>query len=109
MRKLKNTSELFKLSGLKDYAITTKGLRPSQILKSESFVKKVIHVLKDEYINLFGHDIEKSELYNLSSRVPVHRHRKHIISEKSGNNYDEFEKSRLISKEKQRETFSRPN
>ena len=30
----KNTSELFKFSGLKDYAITTKGLRPSKILKS---------------------------------------------------------------------------
>ena len=99
----KNTSELFKFSGLKDHAVTLKGLRPSQILKSESCVKEVIHVLKNEYINPFGGDIGKSELYNLSSGVPLHRSiAESILSvRKVGiTKYDESEKSRLISKEK---------
>ena len=59
--------------------------------------------MKDEYINPFSHDIEKSELYNLSSGVPLHRDiAESILSvRKVGiTKYDEFEKSRLIDKEK---------
>ena len=59
--------------------------------------------MKNEYINPFGGDIGKSELYNLSSGVPLHRSIAESILpvRKVGiTKYDESEKSRLISKEK---------
>ena len=48
-----------------------KFLRPSQILKSESFCSRVVATLKQEYINPFDSELEKSLLYNLSSGMPI--------------------------------------
>ena len=48
-----------------------KALRPSQILTSEKMVTKVIEVLQEEYINPFSLLVDKEQLYNLSSGVPV--------------------------------------
>ena len=43
-----------------------KPLRPSQILRSEEMVKNVVSILSDEYINPFGSDSDKYQLFNLS-------------------------------------------
>ena len=48
-----------------------KPLRPSQIIKSEAMVSKVIQILEDEYINPFGVQVDEEKLINLSSGVPL--------------------------------------
>ena len=48
-----------------------KSLLPSMILKTEKMAKKVMKVLKEEYVNPFGAELDKQELYNLSSGVPL--------------------------------------
>ena len=48
-----------------------KPLRPSQILKSERFVSKIINVLKEEHINPFDGNLDKGLLVNLSSGIAV--------------------------------------
>ena len=47
-----------------------KSLRPSMILKMEKLTERIMKVLKDEYVNLFG-ELDKHILYNLSSGVPL--------------------------------------
>ena len=44
-----------------------KPLRPSQILRSEEMVKNVVSILSNEYTNPFGSDLDKYQLFNLSS------------------------------------------
>ena len=67
----KNTSELLKMADIDPPADIYKALRPSQILKSESFTNQIMKILSQEYINPFGADLDTSLLYNLSSGVPV--------------------------------------
>lgn len=51
-----------------------KSLRPSMILKTEKLTERIMKVLKDEYVNPFGEEIDKHVLYNLSSGVPLRKH-----------------------------------
>ena len=44
-----------------------KPLCPSQILRSEEMVKNIVSILSNEYINPFGFDLDKYQLFNLSS------------------------------------------
>ena len=44
-----------------------KPLRPLQILRSEEIVKNVVSILSNEYINPFGSDLDKYQLFNLTS------------------------------------------
>ena len=48
-----------------------KSLRPSMILKMEKLTERIMKVLKDEYVNPFGEELDKHILYNLSSGVPL--------------------------------------
>jgi hypothetical protein len=66
-----NLNALNEMAGVQRQTEMYKPLRPSQIIKSEEVVSKVIHVLKEEYINPFGIQIDESNLFNLSSGVPV--------------------------------------
>ena len=67
----KNTSELLNMADIKSPKYIYKSLRPSQVLKSESFTEKIVKTLRKEYTNPFGSDLDRSLLYNLSSGVPV--------------------------------------
>lgn len=66
-----NTSELLNMVDMKSSNDMYKSLRPSMILKTEKMAEKVVKVLKDEYVNPFGAELDKHELYNLSSGVPL--------------------------------------
>eukprot|EP00794_Sanderia_malayensis_P010438 gene10438-biopygen7613 len=67
----KNTNALLSLADLNTQSTMYKPLRPSQILKSERFVDSIMQVLKEEYINPFDSEIEKDQLWNLSSGIPA--------------------------------------
>ena len=67
----KTVNELAKMANMKSCDEDRKSLRPSQILKTESMVTRIINVLKEEYINPFGTELDKTELYHLSSGVPL--------------------------------------
>ncbi len=67
----KNTAELLHMANIQTPGDIYKSLRPSQILKSESFCTRIVTVLKEEYINPFDSDLEKNLLYNLSSGMPI--------------------------------------
>ena len=66
-----NTAELLHMANIQTPGDIYKSLRPSQILKSESFCTRIVTVLKEEYINPFDSDLEKNLLYNLSSGMPI--------------------------------------
>ena len=61
------------------YESQYKPLRPSQILNSEKMVSAVIAVLEDEYLNPFDIFIEKMQLFNLSSCIPVQHNEGEIL------------------------------
>ena len=67
----KNVKEMKEMAGTITKSEMYKALRPSQILTSEKMVTKVIEVLQEEYINPFSVLVDKEQLYNLSSGVPV--------------------------------------
>ena len=79
-----------------------KPLRTSQILRSEEMVKNVVSVLSNEYINPFGSDLDKDQLFNLSSSAPIDDSNavEQILNiRKVGkDNFSEFKKNRLSSK-----------
>ena len=65
-------SELWDIAGLSDSAQEPqKCLRPSQILKSEAAVEKIMDVLEGTFVNPFSDDLEKDKLYNLASGCPI--------------------------------------
>ena len=66
----KNLNELKKMVGLNRGGECYKPLRPSQIIKSEKLVTKVVSILENEYINPFGFR-EKDELINISSGLSL--------------------------------------
>ena len=41
------------------------------IQKTEKLTETIMKVLKDEYINPFGGELDKHALYNLSSSIPL--------------------------------------
>lgn len=45
--------------------------RPSQVKLSEIFVRNIIAVITEEYINPFDPSLNKDFLYNLSSGIPT--------------------------------------
>ena len=63
---VRNTSELLTTTNE-----LYKSLRPSMILKTEKMTERIVKVLKDEYVNPFGEELDKHVLYNLSSGVPL--------------------------------------
>ena len=64
-----NTSELKSMTGINQENFVYKSLRPSEIIKSEQNVQRIVKVLKEEeYINPFSAELY---LYNLSSGLPV--------------------------------------
>ena len=67
----KNTNALKVMAGLRDKNHKYKHLRPSEIIRSEKKVRKIINVLTNEYINPFDISEDNSHLYNLSSGVPL--------------------------------------
>ena len=66
-----NTKALLSLADVNHSASTYKPLRPSQILQSEKFVTRIIDVLKEEYVNPFGVNVDKEKLVNLSSGIAL--------------------------------------
>ena len=66
-----NTSELKSMTGIAQENFAHKSLRPSEIIKSEKKVQRIVEVLQDEYINPFDEDLEKNYLYNLSSGIAI--------------------------------------
>ena len=59
------------MCGLNVSSLHYKTQRPSQILQSEDLVSQIVTVLQNEYINPFDISIDKSNLLNLSSGVPI--------------------------------------
>ena len=49
----------------------TKSCRKSEIRKSKERVQNLLGVLKEEFVNPFSNDLDKSKLFNLSSGAPV--------------------------------------
>ena len=98
----RNTTELLSLAGMKSSFDMYKPLRPSQILRSEEMVKNVVSVLSNEYINPFGSDLDKDQLFNLSSGAPINDSNavEQILNIRivGKDNYNEFKKNRLSSK-----------
>ena len=70
--------------------------------RSEEMVKNVVSVLSNEYINPFGSDLDKDQLFNLSSSAPIDDSNavEQILNiRKVGkDNFSEFKKNRLSSK-----------
>ena len=69
----KNISELMKMADLDTANNVYKGLRPSQVKRSENVTSQIVNTLTKEYINPFGYDLDKDLLFNLSSGLPVCR------------------------------------
>ena len=74
-----------------------KSLRPSEIIKSEKKVGRIVNVLQEEYINPFSGELDKSQLYNLSSGIPVPEDAEMILrtTEDRHNEYSSFLENRL--------------
>ena len=59
------------MAGVQHKTEIYKPLRPSQIMRSETLVSKVIEILEEEYINPFGVQTDETKLYVSSSGVPL--------------------------------------
>ena len=68
---VKNTNALKQMSGVTNSADIYKALRPSQIIKSEDKVSRLVQILEYDYVNLFTVTLEATKLFNLSSGVAV--------------------------------------
>ena len=94
----RNTTGLLSLAGMESSLDMYKPLRPLQILRSEEMVKNVVSVLSNEYINPFGPDLDKDQLFNLSLGAPINDSNavEQILNiRKVGkDNYNEFKKNR---------------
>lgn len=66
-----NTRSLEELCNIRTDNSKYKPSRPSEILKSEKLVQKVITVIQEDYINPFGLTVDKEKLVCLSSGVPL--------------------------------------
>ena len=65
------TQKLKAFAGVKQHNNVYKPSRPTEIVKSNTMVSKVMNVLEHEYINPFDKDIDPKKLLNLSSGIPV--------------------------------------
>ena len=66
----KNTTALKEMCGLGMDPGMYKPMRPSQIIKSERDVQKILRILIEDYINPFDLDVENEYLVCLSSGEP---------------------------------------
>ena len=67
----KNTNALKQMAYVTSSADIYKALRPSQIIKSEDKVSRLVQILENDYINPFSVTLEATKLFNLSSGVAV--------------------------------------
>ena len=67
----KNTNALKQMAGVTNLADIYKALGPSQIIKSEDTVSRLVKILVNDYINPFSDTLEATELFNLSSGFAV--------------------------------------
>ena len=67
----KHYRELLNLAGLDPRNDPYKPLHPAQIASSEQHVRNDISILEAEYLNSFDVGLDKTELHNLSSRIPL--------------------------------------
>ncbi|CAB3980566.1 Hypothetical predicted protein [Paramuricea clavata] len=67
----KNKAKLFEMAGMSLSNEVYKSLRPSEILKSESYTTSVFNTLSKEYLNPFDAELDTSFLYNLCSGTPM--------------------------------------
>ena len=65
------TKQLLGMCGLNASSQHCKPQPPLQILQSEDLVSQIVTVLQNEYINPFDISINKSNLLNLNSGVPI--------------------------------------
>jgi hypothetical protein len=98
----KNKAKLFEMAGMSLSNEVYKSLRPSEILKSESYTTSVFNMLSKEYLNPFDAELDTSFLYNLSSGTPIEED----ISEEILNNriegealFETFITDRMLKKE----------
>ncbi|CAB4006805.1 Hypothetical predicted protein [Paramuricea clavata] len=66
-----NKAKLFEMAGMSLSNEVYKSLRPSEILKSESYTTNVFNTLNKEYLNPFDAELHTSFLYNLSSGTQI--------------------------------------
>ena len=93
-----NTSELKSMTGINQQNFVYKSLRPNEIIKSEKKVRRIVKVLQEEYISPFSGELDKSQLYNLSSGIPVPEDLAEMIlrtTEDGHNEYSSFLENRL--------------
>ena len=78
-----------------------KSLRPAEIASSEQHVRNAICVLEAEYLNPFGIGLDKSELYNLSSGIPLKKDVEDLLNISNNGKVlaDEFSEKRIVSKD----------
>ena len=67
----RNTRALYEIADVKRIEDIYKHNRPHEIIKSERFISKLHDVITKEYLNPFDAGIDASQLYNLSSGMPV--------------------------------------
>ena len=92
-----NTSELKSMTAINQENFVYKSLMPSEIIKSEKKVQRIVKVLQEEYINPFSGELDKSQLYNLSSGIQVPEDAEMILrtTEDGHNEYSSFLENRL--------------
>ncbi|MEM7298253.1 MAG: hypothetical protein AAF391_08310 [Bacteroidota bacterium] len=98
----RNTRHLLDMCDLGNDSSIYKQCRPSQITKSEEMVKKVINVLKEEYIDPFGINVEKERLINISSGVPLPSESEEYLlksEERGREQHSNFVKERILTDE----------
>ena len=96
-----NTGELLKMCGMDSSSEMYRPSRPSQILQSEKRVSDITRVLREEYINPFDINLDKSSLFNLSSGVAIHDEIADVLSlhKKSDELSKELREQRLLTGE----------
>lgn len=63
---------LLEITGLQNSnEFPQKACRPSEIIKSEKRIKRLLAVLTQEFLNPFNDNLDTTKLYNLSSGAPV--------------------------------------
>ena len=96
----RNTEALYDLADVKRIDDIYKHNRPSVIIKSEKSIAKLHKVITEEYLNPFDPNMDASQLYNVSSGMPIEAEVSESIlavRKKGEKIYEEFVDERIRS------------
>ena len=89
------------LAGLDPSNDPYKPLHPAEIASSEQHVRNVVSVLEAEYLNPFDVGLDKNELYNLSSGIPLRKEVEDLLNiwDNGKVRADEFSEKQIFYKD----------